>query len=200
MRRSFALLLGAVLLGLTGSCGPHALGLTISLAADCAFAVPAGGSLLYEVVVDGVDGGQTPRVCGACLAVATPIGDGAGVLALLRGSAPSCALSPGSTLHVRLTSFAGAGCDQATAGPPAGRLCGLGPAVVAGDGHGDQESSAQVSCAAGCADATCKPISCQDQGKDCDSVGDGCGTTLDCGSCHPPLKCGGGGTPNVCAK
>jgi MYXO-CTERM domain-containing protein len=35
-------------------------------------------------------------------------------------------------------------------------------------------------------------------GDNCGSVPDGCGGTLNCGTCASPLTCGGGGTPNVC--
>lgn len=45
----------------------------------------------------------------------------------------------------------------------------------------------------------CAPASCAQQGTDCGTVYDGCGGTLDCGSCAAPLSCGVGGRPNVCA-
>ena len=35
------------------------------------------------------------------------------------------------------------------------------------------------------------------QGKDCGAISDGCNMVLDCGTCHPPLRCGAV-TPNVC--
>jgi len=35
-------------------------------------------------------------------------------------------------------------------------------------------------------------------GKNCGSVSNGCGGTLNCGTCTSPQTCGGGGTPNVC--
>ena len=53
------------------------------------------------------------------------------------------------------------------------------------------------SCAAPDAPA-CTPKPCADLGAACGLAGDGCGGTLSCGTCAPPLTCGGGGTSNVC--
>jgi hypothetical protein len=39
----------------------------------------------------------------------------------------------------------------------------------------------------------CVPKSCADYGADCEHVSDGCGATLDCGTCPLPQYCGGGG-------
>jgi len=48
-----------------------------------------------------------------------------------------------------------------------------------------------------CCGGSC--ISCTTLGKNCGSVSDGCGATLDCGSCIVPHEtCGGSNTPNVC--
>jgi hypothetical protein len=185
---------GLALLLLAG-CGPRALELDVVIASDCTFSVPGGGSVFYEVEVGTVDGGA-PRVCGGCLTSSAAVGDPNGLIALLRQSAPRCTLSPGETLRVRLSSFSDAAC---TIAPSSSRLCGSSAPIVAGGGTSDQRSMATVSCAAGC-NGVCTPISCADQGKDCDSLGDGCGTTLSCGICRPPLRCGGGGTPNVCGK
>jgi hypothetical protein len=45
----------------------------------------------------------------------------------------------------------------------------------------------------------CTPTTCAQQGATCGSIPDGCGNTLDCGSCTAPdTSCGGGGTPNQC--
>jgi hypothetical protein len=190
----------ALLLGLAlSACGPHTLDLNLSIAADCSFSIAGGGSLLYEVVIDGTDGGTAPRVCAACIPVSAPIGDAKALMTVLHASAPACQISPGGTLRVRLTSFDAAAC-MAPTGTSVGRLCGVSGAIKAGSGQGDQQSMQQVSCAVGCNDITCNAISCQAQGKDCDSVGDGCGNTLFCGMCKPPLKCGGGGVANVCGK
>jgi len=39
---------------------------------------------------------------------------------------------------------------------------------------------------------------CAAEGANCGMIADGCGGTLDCGTCTLPQTCGGGGTPNVC--
>jgi hypothetical protein len=44
----------------------------------------------------------------------------------------------------------------------------------------------------------CVPKTCQQLNATCGSLGDGCGGTLDCGTCNAPQTCGGGGTPNAC--
>jgi hypothetical protein len=58
----------------------------------------------------------------------------------------------------------------------------------------------------------CSPQSCADQGIDCGPAGDGCGNTIQCGTCKAPQACGGGGfglcgapdagscTPQTCAS
>jgi hypothetical protein len=44
----------------------------------------------------------------------------------------------------------------------------------------------------------CTTTTCAAQNLQCGPAGDGCGGTLQCGSCVAPLTCGGGGTPGVC--
>ncbi len=44
----------------------------------------------------------------------------------------------------------------------------------------------------------CAPKTCGQLGLNCGQAGDGCGGTLNCGSCLSPLVCGWGSTPNVC--
>src|SRR5262249_16860745 len=46
--------------------------------------------------------------------------------------------------------------------------------------------------------STCTPTTCSALGKNCGSVADGCGGTLNCGTCTSPQTCGGGGVSNVC--
>lgn len=46
--------------------------------------------------------------------------------------------------------------------------------------------------------ACCTPTTCAAQGKSCGALADGCGGTLQCGSCAEPKTCGGGGKPGVC--
>ena len=43
----------------------------------------------------------------------------------------------------------------------------------------------------------CKPRTCAAVGANCGFIGDGCGGTLDCGTCTPPAICGGSGVPSV---
>ncbi len=48
-------------------------------------------------------------------------------------------------------------------------------------------------------DALCPAhVTCQDQGFDCGTAGDGCGGTQDCGACSGGETCGGAGLANVC--
>ncbi len=45
---------------------------------------------------------------------------------------------------------------------------------------------------------TCVPLTCAEQGYECDVHGDGCSGFLDCGTCVLPETCGGGGQLGVC--
>src|SRR5208283_332341 len=45
---------------------------------------------------------------------------------------------------------------------------------------------------------TCKPKTCADLNATCGAQGDGCGNSLQCGTCKKPKTCGGGGVPNHC--
>jgi endoglucanase len=55
------------------------------------------------------------------------------------------------------------------------------------------------SVALGCGAASaCVPTTCAAGGKTCGSISDGCGGTLQCGSCAAPQTCGGAGVANVC--
>ena len=58
-------------------------------------------------------------------------------------------------------------------------------------------------CPAGCdfttdSDCPCQPATCAAQGLSCGTIPDGCGGTVDCGTCSAVQTCGGGGTANVC--
>jgi hypothetical protein len=46
----------------------------------------------------------------------------------------------------------------------------------------------------------CTPKTCTQLGDNCGTVGDGCGGTLNCGTCSGSQTCGGGGTPNHCGS
>jgi hypothetical protein len=45
---------------------------------------------------------------------------------------------------------------------------------------------------------TCNPETCSDQNIFCGPAGDGCGNQIQCGTCTPPLTCGGGGVSGQC--
>jgi hypothetical protein len=45
---------------------------------------------------------------------------------------------------------------------------------------------------------TCTPRTCQQLGVNCGLQGDGCGGTINCGSCPMGQFCGGGGMPGIC--
>jgi hypothetical protein len=45
---------------------------------------------------------------------------------------------------------------------------------------------------------TCTPKTCAQLGFNCGAVSDGCGGTLNCGTCTGGQTCGGGGAANVC--
>ncbi len=53
-------------------------------------------------------------------------------------------------------------------------------------------------CGVGSNPDACVPLTCAGQNISCGPAGDGCGGTLNCGSCALPKACGGGGTPGVC--
>jgi hypothetical protein len=44
----------------------------------------------------------------------------------------------------------------------------------------------------------CTPRTCEELGKDCGPVADGCGGFVECGECTAPQTCGGGGVHSVC--
>lgn len=60
-----------------------------------------------------------------------------------------------------------------------------------------------TTCPTGCDAATgrcnsCTPKTCAQLGANCGQVSDGCGGTLNCGTCPAGQTCGGGGRANVC--
>jgi chitodextrinase len=63
---------------------------------------------------------------------------------------------------------------------------------------GTHQSAWETLTHAGVGTGSCTPITCSAMGYNCGSVSDGCGATLNCGSCTSPATCGGGGTKNVC--
>src|SRR5262249_25371864 len=65
--------------------------------------------------------------------------------------------------------------------------------------YGETCSSCARDCGT-CPPPTCTPTTCAAAGKNCGSISDGCGGTLNCGSCTAPETCGGGGVANVCGS
>jgi hypothetical protein len=45
---------------------------------------------------------------------------------------------------------------------------------------------------------TCMKTTCAASNKNCGTISDGCGASLDCGTCNAPQTCSGGGVTNVC--
>src|SRR5712692_5258286 len=72
----------------------------------------------------------------------------------------------------------------------AGAFVGLVLAVACGSAGEDTSSTEEGH------HRQCK--TCASQGANCGSISDGCGHTLQCGTCTAPQTCGGGGTANVC--
>jgi hypothetical protein len=180
------------------ACGPRDLGLALTIdASGCTLAIPAGGSVLYQVEANGTtsDGGGG-SFCGGCLAVDGAISSGDALLAFLRAHAPPCAgVHPGTTLGVRVTGWASAGCPPSGTAPG---FCADAPTVLVPDGTSDATVMLKLVCKAQCS-AVCMPTTCVDQGKNCGAISDGCNQVLDCGSCKPPLRCGAV-VPNVCGR
>ena len=179
-------------------CGPRALDVALTIdASGCALAVPAGGSVLYQVEANGagsVDGGAG-SFCGGCLAVDSALSGGDALIAFLRAHAPSCGgVHPGTTLAVRVTGWSAGGCPAANAEA----FCADAPSVLVPDGTRDATLTLNLVCKPQCS-STCVPTTCAAQGKDCGAISDGCNMVLYCGTCHPPLKCGAV-TPNVCGR
>jgi hypothetical protein len=175
-------------------CGPRALDVTIAVdASGCTLSIPAGGSLLYQVEANGSGAGA---FCGGCLAVDSAISTSDQLVAFLRAHAPSCGgVHPNTTFGVRVTGWSAGGCPPTVA--PG--FCADGPTVLVPDGTSDGTIALNLTCKPQCS-SVCVPTTCAAQGKNCDSISDGCNMVLDCGTCHPPLKCGVNAPPNVCGR
>jgi hypothetical protein len=185
--------LAVVAVVLTG-CGTRSLDVSLTIdTSGCTLSIPAGGSVLYQVEANGTS--AVGSFCGGCLAVDSAINGSDAMIAFLRAHAPSCAgVHPGTTLGVRLTGFSAAGCP----GGNTPQFCADGPTVLVPDGTSNASLSIALTCRAQCS-AVCVPTTCAAQGKDCGAISDGCNMVLDCGTCHPPLRCGAT-TPNVCGR
>jgi hypothetical protein len=188
-------------------CGSHNLDLYLALASDsCTVPVPAGGSILYQMTMSGpvnpTDGGASS--CGACLAVPNALPDAKTILAFLRANVPPCPnVPPNSQIQVALTAWSVPSCPGG--GASSRTFCSQSQSVTLPDGHGDAVVSVVLTCNPSCS-SMCTPTTCKALGFNCGTVDNGCGVPLNCGTCTPPLKCGGGqdgqgqGTPNVCSS
>ncbi|MGZ3408541.1 MAG: hypothetical protein ACXVAN_18955 [Polyangia bacterium] len=194
MWSAFARATALAALALAG-CGPRALDVTLTVdAAGCTLSVPAGGSVSYQVEANGISAGSG-SFCGGCLAVDTAIAGSDALIAFLRAHAPSCAgVHPGTTIAVRVTGWSSGGCPAANAP----NFCADAPSQLVPDGTSDATLSFALICKPQCS-TICVPTTCMAQGKDCGAISDGCNMVLECGTCHPPLKCGAV-TPNVCGR
>ncbi|HWE31279.1 MAG TPA: hypothetical protein VHB97_24910 [Polyangia bacterium] len=87
----------------------------------------------------------------------------------------------------------GATCGQQSDGCGGMQDCGscTAPDTCGGGGMANQ-------CGATTGGGTCVKSTCASLNATCGTQGDGCGGTIDCGTCTSPNICGGGGTPNVC--
>jgi hypothetical protein len=194
----------ALPIALIGCSGSHNLDLYLALASDsCTVPVPAGGSIRYQMTmgdpVNTTDGGASSS-CGVCLPVPNGLPDSKAILAFLRANVPPCAnVHPNSQIQVALTAFSVPSCPDVQTSTRA--FCSQSQSVTLPDGHGDAVVSLVLTCNPSC-NATCTPTSCKALGFNCGVIDNGCGMPLDCGTCTPPLKCGGGqdgqNTPNVC--
>jgi hypothetical protein len=186
-------------------CGSHNLDLYLALASDsCTLPVPAGGSVLYQMTmsnpINAADGGASSS-CSACLAVPNALPDSKAILAFLRANVPPCPnVHPNSQIQVALTAWSVPSCPGAQSSTRA--FCSQSQSVTLPDGHGDAVVSVVLTCNPSCS-SMCRPTTCTALGFNCGIVDNGCGMPLNCGTCTPPLKCGGGqdsqGNPNVCS-
>ncbi len=72
------------------------------------------------------------------------------------------------------------------------------PSFGAGDGGRTDATLVDASGLNAGEGGACHPLSCAKLGYTCGKTGDGCGGTIDCGSCKSPETCGGGGKFSVC--
>ena len=161
-----------------------------------------GGSTISGFMLDGGNGdGSTCTGAVTCQQVGATcgaIGDGCGGV-LMCGTCPSnetCSGMPSVCSAPMCTpkTCAGMGINCGPAGDGCGGTLDCGMCTTPGDtcGGGGMPSV--------CGQSTmmCVPQTCAGKNISCGPAGDGCGGTLDCGSCTGNNTCGGGGTSGVC--
>jgi hypothetical protein len=141
--------LAALALALVG-CGDHRLDLAVTLASDsCTVPVPAHGSILYQLAIEGPVDGGTSTLCGVCLEVPNALPDAPAIVTFLRANAPACAnITPNSQLQLRLTAWKVPSCADGQ--PPTRVFCSQSPSVAVPDGHADAVIPVPLTC-----DPTC---------------------------------------------
>jgi hypothetical protein len=205
-------------------CGPigDGCGGVITSCGSCTAGKVCGGggvpSVCGTTVGDG--GGCVPLTCATAGANCGPVGDGCGGL-LDCGSCPTgetcggggtpsvCGISylavDGGKLSETGTCIPlsckdiGANCGPVADGCGGLLDCGTctAPFICGGGGTSSVCGNPFVKGDAGTA---CTPRTCADVGANCGTIGDGCGGSLDCGTCTAPFICGGGGIPSVCGN
>ncbi|MGZ3419958.1 MAG: hypothetical protein ACXVEE_18930 [Polyangiales bacterium] len=206
------------------NCGPVADGCG-GLTADCgscpAGQVCGGGgtpSVCGTTVGDG--GGCVPQDCAKAGANCGPIGDGCGSsidcgtcaagLSCGGGGTPSvCGVKyvpadggmlgdGGTCIKKTCADYPGVNCGYLSDG--CGDVVNCGTCTVAGEICGGIKANECGNPYADGGVGGCKPKTCTDLGFNCGLAGDGCGATIDCGTCTSPFICGGGGKPSVCGN
>jgi hypothetical protein len=132
-------------------------------------------------------GGLTPD-CGACTAPE-----------YCGGGGPSACGPVPSTACAKLGSNCGV---QAVCGDSVVVDCGTceGPEYCGGPNYSSHGATCGGAPLDGGTDGAtrCVPLTCGALGYVCGTADDGCGGTIDCGSCVPPATCSGGGGYNLC--
>ncbi|HEY3358198.1 MAG TPA: kelch repeat-containing protein [Polyangia bacterium] len=182
---------------------------TACCTATCSFAAPGAGCA--GGLGTCLAGGQCCQGCvsaGACLAGNTldHCGLGGGVCASCTDANPC---STDSCTAGTCTHTTNPGCAIAGVCYPDGTVnpvnecerCDIAQSEVGWTAKAERTPCAGTGCAygAGCAAGVCACCTtCAAEGKNCGVMPDGCGGTLNCGSCVAPPRCGGGGVANVC--
>jgi hypothetical protein len=110
----------------------------------------------------------------------------AGVVATIVLSACGGGSNGESGFQSILDASIGQGDDATLPSPDSGPT----PVLAPGKDHGTDAGTVALACP--------DPLTCLSLGYTCGAAGDGCGNTIQCGTCTPPQGCGAGGTPSVC--
>lgn len=149
MRRAFSKFRPAawLALALALGCGPHGLDLLLQPDGSCAFNVPAGGAVRYEIGVASTSAGpfSVAPMCNVCVATTQALVGDAAVVAFLRGNASTCSgLHPSSFVRVQVSGWQSSDCQGNTI------ACGQSPAQQLPDGRQDAQLAVPINCSGGC--------------------------------------------------